>query len=96
MSQAAGAAMSLHKSIREIERFLNGNQVAAATARLRAELHQKLEELGERWYRRGFKQGHVQSRKQLANGRVPKTLKSKVTRTLFAGRKRPVVLKSTL
>ena len=38
--------MSLNKSIREVENFLKGIKVSRTTRPLRAELHEKLEELG--------------------------------------------------
>jgi len=75
MTQAAGASMSLNKSIHEIEDFLKGNKIAPATAPLRAELHERLEKLAERWYRKGFNRGHKESSKQLANGKMPNPLR---------------------
>ncbi len=93
---AAGAAKSLNKSIREIEDFLKGIKVSPSTAKLRAELHERLEDLAEHWYGRGFNRGHRESRKQLTNGKVPKILEFEANREFLTRSKRPVHLKSTL
>ena len=62
----------------------------------RAFLHKKLADLAEKWYRRGFKRGHVESRKAFReHGTVPAKLRYEGSRELFTGQKRQVKVTST-
>lgn len=92
---ATGASKSLKKTIDEVMNFL-GNQETQPTSGLRDFLNEKLADLAERWYRRGFNRGHRESAQQLAKGKVPKILTCDATREFFKGGKRKVNLKSTL
>lgn len=92
-----GASSSLNKSIAEIDTFLTGHGVPMSPGPLRDELHDKLADLAQKWYRRGFSRGHRESRATyLALGKVPKKLRAKVGRNLFAGKRRILKLKSTI
>jgi hypothetical protein len=94
-NSAAGASASLNKTISEIMKFLNSRE-PRPTAALRVFLREKIGDLGERWYRRGFNRGHRESRKQMRKGKVPRTLRYDATRKFFRGSRRTVRLKSVL
>jgi hypothetical protein len=93
---AAGATKSLKASIKEIENFLMGIKVSPSTLEYRTKLHEKLEDLAEYWYRRGFNRGHRESNAQITKGKVPKILEYEAKRDFFTNSKRSVPLKSTL
>ena len=62
-NSAGGASASLNKTISEITAFLNdrGRRPWGRGADLRDFLHEKLTDLAEKRYRRGFRRGHMES-----------------------------------
>lgn len=91
------ATNSLKKSIAEIEAHLAGKNVAGTDSFHRAELHATLAEFAARWYRKGFNRGHRESFQSYAEtGKVPKSMRAKVKRDLFGGRRKSVKLKSRI
>lgn len=92
---AAGASASLNKTTTAIMKFLeDGGE--RPPRRLRAFLNEKLGDLAEMWYRKGFNRGHRESDKRCEAGRVPRVLRFDATREFFTGDKRTVQLESTL
>lgn len=90
-----GAMNSLNKTIREIDAFLSGQPQEPTSSALRDELHGKLADLARVWYAKGFNRGHRECRAAFKEtGKVPKRLRTKVNRELFAAQKRKIVLKS--
>jgi hypothetical protein len=92
---AAGASASLNKTTTAIMKFLEDEE-DRPPRRLRAFLHEKLGDLAEMWYRKGFNRGHKESDKQCEAGRVPRVLRYDATREFFTHDKRTVELESTL
>jgi hypothetical protein len=93
---AAGASKSLNQTISEIKRFL-GQPPGGRGAKLRVFLHEKLADLAEKWYKKGFKRGHIESRKAFReSGAVPKPLRYKGSRELFAGQRRRLEVRSKI
>jgi hypothetical protein len=92
---AAGASKSLKKTTKVIMKFLKDRGDRPQSG-LRDFLHEKLGDLAVKWYRRGFKRGHIESDKQFDDGKVPRTLRYDATREFFTGEERTVNLKSTL
>ena len=89
--------MSLNRTITEIMDFLGDGSGRAAPGDFRSFLNEKIGDLSERWYRRGFKRGHVQSHKAFTSDNVvPRTLTYECRRILFLGQKRKLVLKSKI
>jgi hypothetical protein len=92
-SHAEGASKSLNKTIDEIEAFLQGSSVAMPAGTLRPFLHTKLADLAEKWLKRGFKRGCIQSQKKFRElGQFPKAVTYDATRELFAGQHRQINL----
>jgi len=92
---AEGASQSLNKTISEIMHYLKDHGARPNTG-LRVFMREKIADLGERWYRKGFNRGHRQSRKEFRNdGKVPKILRYKCARQLAPGQRRSIKLKST-
>lgn len=92
----AGASKSLNKTITEIVDFL-GDEVDRPSKNLRAFLHDKMGDLAESWYRKGFNRGHRESYKVFTSeGEVPVRLEAKKKRTLSLNQKRHVSLKSKI
>jgi hypothetical protein len=92
---AAGASASLNKTTTVIMKFLK-DEGERPPRRLRAFLHEKLGDLAEMWYRKGFNRGHKESYRQCEEGRVPRVLRFDATREFFTDDERTVHLKSTL
>lgn len=92
---ASGASASLKKTIDEVMAFL-GQHGPQPPDNLRDFLHERLNDLAVKWYRKGFNRGHRESHQQTARGKVPKILRYDATRLFFRGGKRTVHLKSEL
>jgi len=93
---AAGASKSLNKTITEIMKHLGTDEIRPNNG-LRAFLREKIGDLSERWYRRGFKRGHIESHKEFkANARVPRKLQYTSSRNLSPGQDREIELKSAI
>jgi len=92
---AGGASASLNETISEIMKFLKATE-PRPNAALRDFLREKIGDLGERWYKRGFNRGHRESHKQTRKGKVPRTLRYDARRKFFRGNRRAVRLKSVL
>ena len=92
---AAGASASLKLSIKAIMEFLEDVEKHPRSG-LREFLYEKLSDLAVKWYRRGFKRGHIESDRHIQGGKVPRVLRYDATREFFTGRERTVRLKSTL
>jgi hypothetical protein len=96
---AGPPSASLNKTITEIMRHLKdrGPRPGGLGADLRLFLHEKIGDLAERWYQRGFNRGHIESNNAFrATGKVPRVLTYKGTRHLSPRTTRAVSLKSTL
>ena len=94
-----GRAQSLNKTITEVMKFLaDGSQrPGGPAAGLRNFLHEKLADLGEYWYKRGVKRGHIESQKAFeGKRRVPSKLHYNGRREFFKGRKREVQVTSKI
>jgi hypothetical protein len=64
---------------------------------LRPFLHDKIGDLAERWFRRGFNRGHIESRRAFeADAKVPRHLEYECSRDLSPGQERDLTLKSTI
>jgi hypothetical protein len=77
-----GASKSLNKTITEIMAHL-GQPGPRPPTGLRDFLYEKIGDLSERWFRKGFNRGHTESRKEFkTNGKVPRTLTFDCSRSL--------------
>ena len=95
--QIEAASNSLKLSIAEIEAHLEGKGIRGTPGHYRAELHGALAEFAAHWYRRGFNRGHRESYELFEDtGAVPKALRAKVKRDLFAGNRKSVKLRSRI
>jgi hypothetical protein len=56
----AGAAKSLNKTVSEIMEFMDDDDKCRAKE-LRNFLRKKIGDLSERWFKKGFNRGHIQS-----------------------------------
>ena len=93
---AAGASKSLNKTITEIMKHL-GDKEDRPRKRLREYLHEKIGDLSEHWFKRGFNRGHIESRKQFKETKtVPRKLKYDCSRKLSPGQNREIELESTI
>lgn len=92
---AAGASASLKKTISAIEMFLESEGDRPRRG-LRAYMFDRLADLAVKWYRRGFKRGHMETAKQCKRGSVLRVLRYDATREFFTDSQRTVHLKSTL
>ena len=92
--KAAGSSASLNKTITEIMGFLK-DAGPRPNVGLRPFLHEKIGDLAEHWYSRGFSRGHIQSRKAfLADGKVPRVLEYSCTRNVSPKQSRDIKLRS--
>jgi hypothetical protein len=92
---AAGASASLNKTTTSIMKFLEDEE-QRPPRHMRAFLYEKLGDLAEMWYRKGFNRGHKESDEQCEESRVPRVLRYDATREFFTNDERAVRLKSTL
>jgi hypothetical protein len=93
---AAGAASALNRSITEIMEHLadDGSRPHGALRKL---LDEKLADLCQRWYRKGFNRGHRESHRAFQRRkRVPCTLRFSATRNFAPRQRRQIILESTL
>jgi DNA-binding transcriptional MerR regulator len=94
---AKGASKSLNKTIKEITEYLGQKKKHLRRKPLRAFLREKLADLAEKRYRRGFRRGHMESHKKFAEtGVVPNTLHYYGEREFFKDQKRKVHLTSKI
>jgi hypothetical protein len=92
----AGAAKSSNKTISEIMEFMDDNDKRPAK-KLRNFLRKKIGDLNERWFRKGFNRGHIQSFEAFGDdGDVPKVLRYECNRNLFTGQERVIKLTSNI
>jgi hypothetical protein len=95
----SGASASLNRTITDIKEFLGdeGRRPGGRGASLRDFLHEKLADLAEKRYRRGFRRGHKESHKRfVATGVFPSELRYDAEREFFKGHKRQVHLTSKI
>ena len=96
---AGGASASLNKTISEIMAFLNdrGRRPGGRGADLRDFLHEKLADLAEKRYRRGFRRGHMESHKKFVDtGVFPNEIDFEAEREFFDGQNRRFHLTSRI
>ncbi|MGO9591982.1 MAG: hypothetical protein ACLP3K_18280 [Candidatus Acidiferrales bacterium] len=94
-----GASASLNRTITEIMEFLGdrGPRPGGRGARLREFLHEKLANLAEKRYRRGFRRGHIESHKKFVKtGVFPRELRFVGEREFFKDQKRKVDVTSRI
>ena len=80
-----GASASLNKSIREIEDFLDGIGFRPPKGKLRNQLHEKIGDLAQNSFERGFRRGCIEMEKNF-----PRSISYEANRTFFGGAKRPI------
>lgn len=88
-----GCSQAINKTITEITDFLDDDspRPGGRGSNLREFLREKLADLAEYWYRRGYTRGHTESHKaSAAKGKVPSKLVYKGKREFFEGQKRRV------
>jgi hypothetical protein len=94
-----GASQSLNKTITEIMDFLadEGERPGPGRGKLRPFLHDKIGDLAERWFKRGFNRGHIESHRAFKTAaKVPRRLEYECSRELSPGQERALTLKSTI
>lgn len=92
----AAASASLNKTITEIMEFLEDDG-DRPSADFRPFLREKIADLGEHWFKRGFRRGHIESQKHFREtGEVPDKLRYSGDREFFNGESRTVRTRSTL
>jgi hypothetical protein len=90
------ASKSLNKTITEIMTYLKDSG-GRPRDDLRPFVHEKLADLSEKWFKRGFNRGHRESWDRFSDkGKVPRTLRYEGARELFSNKKRKVELKSMI
>ena len=92
-------AQPLDKAIGEIMEFLedDAKRPTLGPEMLRFLLHDKIGDLAEWWFRRGFNRGHIESYKKFqAEKAVPRTLEYDCLRNLSPGQNRSLTLKHTM
>ncbi|MDZ5605203.1 hypothetical protein SJI00_20740 [Pseudomonas sp. RP23018S] len=78
----ASAAISIKKTLTDIENILAGEELsphysAKLRIKLRSALVEAFEAVGQSWYRKGFNRGHLEAYEQaLEDGVVPKELRA--------------------
>jgi hypothetical protein len=91
-----GASRSLNKTISELMAHM-GDDGDRPKGDLRDVLHEKIGDLAESWFRKGFNRGHKEAHRLYEEqGAVPTTLKTKAKRTLAPKQRRKVKLRSTI
>jgi TPR repeat protein len=94
--QKTGASKSLNKTITELMAHL-GDDGDRPKNDLRGILREKVGDLAESWFGKGFNRGHKEAHKQFEEqGVVPVMLKAKAKRTLASKQRRKVKLRSTI
>ncbi len=94
--QKVGASKSLNKTITELMAHL-GDDGDRPKGNLRNILREKIGDLAESWFRKGFNRGHKEAHRHYEEqGQVPTTLKTKAKRTLAPTQRRKVKLRSTI
>ncbi len=93
--EARGASKAINKTIKEIDAILAGEElipVMGLRRKLRRDIYQALETLSERWYKRGFNRGHIESFERFdRTGSVPRKLTKTVRREFVRNRGRSEV-----
>jgi len=93
---AAGASKALNKTITEIMAHM-GDDGDRPGAGLRDFLHEKVGDLAEGWFKKGFNRGHREAHGHYKeDGKVPKTLKFECRRKLSPKQERDIKLRSTI
>jgi hypothetical protein len=82
---AEGASASLNKSIREIEDFLDGLGLRPPKGKLRNQLHEKIGDLAQKSFERGFRRGCIEMEKK-----IPRSISYEADRSFFGGKERPI------
>lgn len=94
--QKIGASKSLNRTITELMAHM-GDEGERPKSDLRKALREKIGDLAESWFRKGFNRGHKEAhRRYEEQGEVPTTLKAKAKRTLAPKQRRKVKLRSTI
>ncbi len=94
--QKIGASKSLNKTITELMAHL-GDNGDRPKSDLRGILREKVGDLAESWFKKGFNRGHKEAHKHFEEqGVVPVMLKAKAKRTLAPKQRRNVKLRSTI
>ncbi len=85
---AEGASKSMNKTIAEIEDVLAGWQLGPTNSPLRQKLRSRISQLGQTWFRRGFRRGCIESNRP--QNKSKKRISYDARRDFFDGRQRPV------
>lgn len=94
--QKIGASKSLNRTITELMAHM-GDDGERPKGDLRKVLREKIGDLAESWFRKGFNSGHKEAHRHFEEqGAVPTTLKTKAKRTLAPKQRRKVKLRSTI
>ncbi|WP_339426758.1 hypothetical protein [Pseudomonas proteolytica] len=94
--QKIGASKSLNRTITELMAHM-GDDGERPKGDLRKALREKIGNLAESWFRKGFNRGHKEAHRHFEEqGAVPTTLKTKAKRTLAPKQRRKVKLRSTI
>lgn len=97
MEAAKGASKSLNKTIKEIMEFLGQKKKHQPRKGLRPFLREKLADLAEKRYRRGFRRGHMESHKKFVEtGAFPSELSYVCEREFFKNQTREVHVTSKI
>lgn len=95
-----GASKAINKTISELERILNGQDLGHAGAlrkKLRKAIIKALEDTGCLWYKKGFNRGHHEAHREFfVSKKVPKRLKLDVERCFLPSTKTKVKLRSRI
>ena len=97
-----GACASIKKTLKDIDSILQGVNLETEGElrdKLRDALTTSLKILSQKWYKRGFKRGHIECYKKYSESKAfPKTLRTKVLRKLLPNQHRQenIILRSKL
>lgn len=95
-----GACQSIEKTLDEVARILEGRFLppeGGLRERVRGAVQDALVGEAKRWYKRGFKRGHIESYVRFKlDGKVPRRLRKAVDRELLPRLERRIKLRSSI
>jgi len=97
MTDAGSASSSLNKTITDIMKHLGATGGGRPNHDLRDFLYEQIGDLSEKWFKKGFNRGHVESYGEFkATGKVPRTLTYDCKRSLSPKQHRVINLSSKI
>jgi len=94
---AEASCRSLNLTVTAVKNFMKDDAKRPKDMKLREHLYALLAKFGERWYKRGFRRGHLESYKKFkATGRLSSKLRYEKEKELFTDQGRRVSVESKI